>query len=54
MVQDIIWKYDSQPVKKYPASFMEPEGSLSCSQKPAIGPSPEPDESSSPHRSLSL
>jgi hypothetical protein len=31
----------------------EPEGSLPCSQKPAVGPFPEPAESSSPHRSLS-
>jgi hypothetical protein len=27
---------------------MEPEGSLSCTQQPATGPYPEPDESS-PH-----
>jgi hypothetical protein len=27
---------------------MEPEGSLPCSQQPAIGPHPEPD-ASSPH-----
>jgi hypothetical protein len=27
---------------------MEPEDSLSCSQEPAIGPYPEPDESN-PH-----
>jgi hypothetical protein len=33
--------------------FMEPEGSVPCSQKPATGPYPEPAESSSPHRSLS-
>jgi hypothetical protein len=25
---------------------MEPEGSLPCSQEPAIGPYPKPDESS--------
>jgi hypothetical protein len=43
----------TQVVKKYPAFFMEPEGSLSCSQKPATGPYSEPGESSSPHRSLS-
>jgi hypothetical protein len=40
MVQDI------QPVKKYPAFFMEPKSSLPSSQKPAIGPYPEPTESS--------
>jgi hypothetical protein len=32
---------------------MDTEGSLPCSQKPAIGPYHEPAESSSPHRSLS-
>jgi hypothetical protein len=54
MVQDIIWKVIvTQLVKKYPASFMEPESSLPCSQKPTTGPYPEPAESSSPHRSLS-
>jgi hypothetical protein len=35
----------TQPVKKYPAFFMEPEGSLACPQKSAIGPYPEPAES---------
>jgi hypothetical protein len=43
----------TQLVKKYPASFMEPEGLLPCSQKPAIGPYPEAAESSWPHRFLS-
>jgi len=33
--------------KKF-AHFMEPEGSLPCSQQPATGPFPEQDESS-PH-----
>jgi len=37
--------------QKY-AFFMEPEGSLRCSQKPANGPYVSPAESSSPHRSL--
>jgi len=32
-------------VKKYPAFFVEPEGSSPCSKKPAIGPYPEPAES---------
>jgi hypothetical protein len=53
-VQDIIWKADSHSAcQKYPAFFMEPEGSLPCSQKPAIGPYPEAAESSLPFRSLS-
>jgi hypothetical protein len=42
MVQNIIWKADCHlAIKKYPAFFMEPEGSSPCSQKPAIGPYPE-------------
>jgi hypothetical protein len=41
MVQNIIWKSVTQPVKKYPAFFMESEGSLPCSQKTATGPYPE-------------
>jgi len=40
----------TEDIKKYPAFFMEPEGSLPCSQKPATGLYPEPAESSSPHR----
>jgi hypothetical protein len=39
--------------KKYPAFFIEPEGSPPCSQKPATETYLEPAESSSPHRSLS-
>jgi hypothetical protein len=42
-----------QLVKKYPAFFMEPEGSSQCSQKPATGSYPEPAEFISPHRYLS-
>jgi hypothetical protein len=34
--------------------FMEPEGSLPCSQKPSTGPYSGPDESSPYHRNLSL
>jgi hypothetical protein len=52
MVQDIIWKAGGHSAcEKYPF-FMEPEGSLPCLQKPAIGPYPEPAQSSSPHQSL--
>jgi hypothetical protein len=39
----------TQLIKKYPAFFMEPDGSSLCSQKPAAGPYPEPAESSWPH-----
>jgi hypothetical protein len=39
--------------QKIPHLRMEPEGSLPCSQKPAIGSYPEPGVSSLPHRSLS-
>jgi hypothetical protein len=54
VVQEIIWKSGSHSsFKKNPAFFMELDGSLPCSQKPTIGPYPEPAESSSPHRSLS-
>jgi hypothetical protein len=38
----------TQLLKNYPAFFMEPEGSLTCSQKPANGPHSEPAESSNP------
>jgi hypothetical protein len=40
MVQDTLWKADSHSVL-----FMEFEGSLQRSQKPATGPYPEPAES---------
>jgi hypothetical protein len=52
MVQEIIWRAVTQLVKKYPAFFMEPEGSLPCSQKPATGPYPKPAESSLLHQFL--
>jgi len=35
----------TQFVKQYPAFFIEPEGSLPRSQKPATGPYPNPAES---------
>jgi len=43
----------TQFVKQYPAFFIESEGSLPCSQKPAARLYPEPAESSSSRRSLS-
>jgi hypothetical protein len=50
MVQTLFEKLIvTQLAKKYPAFFMGPEGSLPCSQKPAIGPYPEPGKSSLPH-----
>jgi hypothetical protein len=33
---------------------MEPEGSLPFSEEPAVGPCPEPDESSLHHRAVAL
>jgi hypothetical protein len=54
MVQDVFQKLIvTQLLKQYPTFFMEPEGSLPCSQKPATGPYPDPAKSSSPHRPLS-
>jgi len=43
----------TQLVKKYPALFMEPEGSSPCSQETATGSYSEPAVPSSPHRFLS-
>jgi hypothetical protein len=43
----------TQIVKPEPAFFMEPESSLSCSQKPTNGAYSEPAESGSSHRYIS-
>jgi hypothetical protein len=52
MVQDIIWKADCHSTcQEYSAFFMESEGALKCSQKPATSSYPQPAESSSPDRS---
>jgi hypothetical protein len=42
----------TQLIKQFTLPFMEPEGSLTCSQEPGTGPYPEPDESSSHHQTL--
>jgi hypothetical protein len=40
--------------QELPSLFLEPEGSLSCSQEPSTGPYPEPDQSSPYYPTLSL
>jgi hypothetical protein len=52
-MQDITSKAVTQLIKKYPTFFMEPEGSLLCSQKPTTEPYPQLAKSSSPHSCLS-
>jgi hypothetical protein len=54
MVQDVIRKAECHSAcQTISRLLMEPDGSLPCSQKSAIGPYPEPSESSLPHRSQS-
>jgi hypothetical protein len=43
LMEQSPWEAKSQSVTKIPP-FMDPEGSLLCSQEPATGPYPEPDE----------
>jgi hypothetical protein len=49
MEQGASWEADSHSAgQEIPQPFTEPEGSLPCSQEPATGSFPEPDEFS-PH-----
>jgi hypothetical protein len=47
-----------QPLKNFPQHFMEPEGSIPCSQEPSTGPYSEPYQTNSHHpiflRSISI
>jgi hypothetical protein len=44
--QSPSWEADSHSASQQNSRpFMEPEGSLQCSQQPATGPYPEPDAS---------
>jgi len=38
------WEVDSHSASQKIPSFMEPKGSLLCSQEPTTSPYPEPDE----------
>jgi len=47
MEQNLSWEASSHSAsQESPHLFLEPEGSLLCSQEPTIGPYTEPDESS--------
>jgi hypothetical protein len=47
------WEATSRsPTQRVSQHFMEPAGSLSCSQKSSSGPYPKPDQSSIQHPTL--
>jgi hypothetical protein len=48
MQQCPSWEADSRSVSQEIPRLMEPKDSVPCSQEPATGPCPEPDEST-PH-----
>jgi hypothetical protein len=49
------WEAASRSVtQEFTSNFMEPGGSLPCSQEPTTGPYPETDRSSTYHSILSL
>jgi hypothetical protein len=55
MVQRPSWEPDSHSAsQEILRRFMQPESSSPCSQEPAAGPYPEPDESSSQSPNISL
>jgi hypothetical protein len=53
MEQSPSWEAKSLSYSRNPPSFMEPQGSLPCSQKPATGPYPEADETN-PHPPINI
>jgi hypothetical protein len=55
MEPSFSWEANSySATKEIPNIFIEPEGLLLCSQEPAAGPYPDPDESSPYHTILLL